>query len=93
MSEKAKLLVDIVERTLATWLEVFIGLLLAANVWEGTQAGGLVSLLDTAQIAAVSAIPAALAVLKGAISQFIGARNTAAALPTSADTPLPVTGP
>lgn len=55
---------DIVERTVATYLEVFIGLLLAG--W-GTSIS-----IDTVQAAAIAAVPAALAVVKGIIASRFG---------------------
>ena len=48
-----------------------IGLLLAGSIVD----------LSTARAAAVAAIPAALAVLKGTLSGFIGSPTSAAALP------------
>lgn len=81
MSAKTKMIIDILERAFFTYAETFFGLLIAANVWTGTQAGGLLSVLQVVQVAAVSAIPAALAILKGGLATLIGDRNTAAALP------------
>ncbi|MGW1000735.1 holin [Streptomyces sp. NPDC002520] len=68
-----KFLIDIAERTVATYLEAFLGLLLAGAVVD----------LPAARAAAVAAIPAALAVVKGALSAFVGTPGTAAALPRS----------
>lgn len=85
MTGKTKLLVDTVERAIATWLEVFFGLLIVANVWSETQAGGAVAYLSAAQTAAVAAIPGALAVLKAGVSSFLGDRDSAAALPKELD--------
>jgi hypothetical protein len=93
MSSKGQLLVDLLERTFFTWLETFIGLLLVANIWTSTEAGKVTSFLSTAELAAVAAVPAALAVLKGGISSFIGARDTAAAVPAALDTPAKTTNP
>jgi hypothetical protein len=70
-----KFLIDLGERTGATYLEAFLGLLLA---------GGITS-LSAAQSAAVAAIPAGLAVVKGALGAFLGRADTAALLPTAAD--------
>jgi di/tricarboxylate transporter len=61
---------DIAERTVATYLQALIGLLLAANWVDGIN-------LSFVQSAAVAAIPAALAVVKGALAQFVGNPDTA----------------
>lgn len=53
---------DILERAVATYLQVFAGLLAGANL--GVDA---LSDLSTAKTAAVSVLPAALAVLKSAV--------------------------
>lgn len=66
-----KFLTDLVERTVATYLEAFLGLLLAGSVVD----------LSAAKAAAVAAIPAGLAVVKGALSSFVGSPKSAAALP------------
>ena len=68
-----KFIVDLAERTVATYLEAFLGLLLAGSVVD----------LPAAKAAAVAAIPAGLAVVKGALSGFLGTPTTAAALPPS----------
>lgn len=70
-----KFLLDLVERTAATYLETFVGLLLV---------GGVVD-LSTAKAAAVAAVPAGLAVVKSALSAFVGRPGTASALPAKAD--------
>ncbi|MFF4752644.1 hypothetical protein [Streptomyces sp. NPDC001270] len=66
-----KFFTDLAERTVATYLEAFLGLLLASSVVD----------LSTAKAAAVAAIPAGLAVVKGALSSLIGSSSSAAALP------------
>ena len=66
-----KFFVDLAERTVATYLEAFLGLLLAGQVVD----------LSAAKAAAVAAIPAGLAVVKGALSAFVGSPQSAAALP------------
>jgi hypothetical protein len=81
VSAKEKLFIDILERAFFTWGETFLGLLLVANIWTGTEAGKLTGVLGAAQVAAVAALPAALAVIKGALASLLGNRNTAAALP------------
>lgn len=68
-----KFFVDLAERTVATYLEAFLGLLLAGSVVD----------LPAAKAAAVAAIPAGLAVIKGALSGFLGTPTTASALPPS----------
>ncbi len=65
-----KLLLDIAERTFWTYVQSFIGLLLASSVID----------ITTLKAAGVSAIPAALAVIKGFAASRVG-DNTAAALP------------
>lgn len=52
---------DVAERTVATWAQTFLGLLLAGWTTDAVD-------LTLVQSAAVAAIPAALAVLKGAIA-------------------------
>ena len=51
---------DTVERTIATYVQAFLGLVIASAATDIT--------IGTVQAAAVSAIPAALAVLKAAIA-------------------------
>ncbi|MCA1220683.1 hypothetical protein [Streptomyces sp. 8L] len=67
-------LLDLVERTVATYLEVGAGLLLA----DSTHLLSLGSL----RVAAVAALPAALTVVKGALAGSLGTSPTASALPT-----------
>lgn len=85
MTPRLKLVVDLLERTVFTWLEAFVGLLAVANVFDTTQAGHLIGVLSAVQVAAVSALPAALAVLKGGLAALGGNRDSAAALPASID--------
>ncbi|MFL4904671.1 hypothetical protein ACJ6WF_16155 [Streptomyces sp. MMS24-I2-30] len=66
-----KFFTDLAERTISTYLEAFLGLLLASSVVD----------LSTAKAAAVAAIPAGLAVVKGALSSLIGSSSSAAVLP------------
>jgi hypothetical protein len=79
---KRQLIVDTLERAVWTWVEAFLGLLIVANVWETTQAGEVVSVLEAAQVAAVAAIPAALAVVKGLAASLIGNPNSASTVPS-----------
>jgi hypothetical protein len=62
---------DLAERTIATYLEAFIGLLLVGGITD----------LSTAKSAAIAAVPAGLAVVKGALSGFLGDPDTASVLP------------
>lgn len=73
-----KLLVDIVERAALTYVEAFLGLLLAA---------GTINIVDlsTLQSAGIAAIPAGLAVIKGAIGTLLGRPGTASWLPAKSD--------
>lgn len=69
-----KYLLDLAERAAATYVETFLGLLLA---------GGLVD-VTAARAAAIAAVPAGLSVLKSALARFTG--PSASLLPGS-DTP------
>ncbi len=62
---------DLTERVVFTYVEVFIGLLLVAGPLD----------IDAIEVALVAAIPAALAVVKGALASQVGKRGTAALLP------------
>lgn len=64
-------LTDLAERVIATYLEAFVGLLLVAPALD----------IDAVTAALVAAIPAALSIVKGALSAFIGQKGTASALP------------
>lgn len=78
-----RFLADIAERTIATYLEAFLGLLLAGSVTD----------LSTARAAAVAAIPAGLAIAKGAIARFLGSSGTASTLPAPKKPAPEPTGP
>ncbi|HET7736442.1 MAG TPA: hypothetical protein VFK52_10730 [Nocardioidaceae bacterium] len=65
-----KYLIDLAERVLATYFETFLGLLIAA--WADVATIGL---LSVAELAAVAALPAALAVAKGGVARFRGDRE------------------
>lgn len=69
-------LVDLAERAVATYIETLIGLLLLANVLD----------VSALKVAAVSALPAALAVLKGGVASRFGTLGSASAAP---DVPAP----
>ncbi len=81
-------LLDLAERTAATYFEALLGLLLASGI-------GVAQITDLSfwTKAAVAAIPAGLAVLKGGMAKFVGSANTAALLPIEADTPAAVVPP
>lgn len=78
-------LTDIAERTVTTYLEVFVGLLIAAGV--GAPRVDHLSILSTA---ALAAIPAALAVIKGGLATLMGPASGASLLPTESNTPAAV---
>ena len=55
---------DVLERAVSTWLEVFLGLLIAAPLVDTG--------LDVLQTAAVGGLPAALSVIKNALAHRRG---------------------
>ncbi|TQE33076.1 hypothetical protein [Streptomyces ipomoeae] len=73
-----KALADIAERAVLTYVEAFLGLLLASGTTDIVD-------LSTLQSAAVAAIPAGLAVVKGAIGTLLGRTGTASWLPAKSD--------
>ena len=77
-SKAPRLLADIAERAVLTYIEAFLGLLLASGTTD------LVD-LSTLQSAAVAALPAALAVVKGAVGTLLGRSGTASWLPARTD--------
>jgi hypothetical protein len=87
MSPKMKLVVDIAERVVFTYLAAFVGLLATSNLrtLDGSTAGKTISFLSVAQLAAVSALPAMLTLIKSGLSSLAGNHNTAAALPGALD--------
>lgn len=62
-----KFLIDTAERAVATYVEVFLGLLLVAGPLD----------LDKVEVALVAALPAALAVVKAAIASRYGKKDSA----------------
>ncbi|MFD4394636.1 holin [Kitasatospora sp. NPDC058478] len=68
-----KFVLDLVERTVATYAVAFLGLLLA----DGFDLTSISSL----KAAAVAGLPAALTVLKSALGTFVGDPTSAAILP------------
>lgn len=77
MTVKGRFFLDLLERTLFTYVEVVLGLLIASATTEAID-------LSVAKAAAIAAIPAALAVVKSALSSMVGTPGTASALPTGA---------
>ncbi|WP_284711724.1 holin [Streptomyces rhizosphaericus] len=75
-------LADIAERTVATYLQSLLGLMVAASTT------GMVS-LSAWQAAAVSAIPAALSALKSTLGTALGRPGTASWLPVKRDPATP----
>ncbi|WP_435245120.1 hypothetical protein [Streptomyces tendae] len=69
---------DVAERTLLTYVEAFLGLLLAGAASDVID-------LSVLQSAAVASIPAALTVVKGAIGTRLGQIGTASWLPAKSD--------
>lgn len=80
-------LLDLAERTSATYVETFAGLLLADTTH-------LLSLGD-ARVAAVAALPAAFTVVKAALAGSIGSTSTASVLPGPKEpsAPTPASAP
>ncbi|WP_328769442.1 hypothetical protein [Streptomyces sp. NBC_00286] len=73
-----KLVSDIAERTVLTYVEAFLGLLLASGTTN------LIA-LSALESAAIAAIPAGLAVVKGAVGSLLGRAGTASWLPARTD--------
>jgi hypothetical protein len=67
---------DVAERVVKTYVEAFVGLLLASNVFD---VNGVVH-LDLAQQAAVAAIPAVLSVILSLVSKPVGSDNDSASI-------------
>lgn len=68
-----KLLIDVVERTVAAYATTFLGLLLAT--------GFDLTNLSAVKAAAIASIPAALSIVKGVVGAMFGNPTTAAWLP------------
>ncbi|MFH8294955.1 hypothetical protein [Streptomyces sp. NPDC018059] len=75
-------LADVAERTVLTYVEALLGLLLAGATTDIVD-------LSVLQSAAVAAIPAALTVVKGAIGTRLGQVGTASWLPATSDPSVP----
>jgi hypothetical protein len=67
----AKFAVDVLERAFATYLEVFLGLLVASDKLN----------ISYVTAAAVAAVPTGLAVLKAGLARFLGDKKSAAFIP------------
>ncbi|MFJ3793911.1 holin [Kitasatospora sp. NPDC090091] len=67
-----KYLLDLAERTLATYVVTLLGLLTASG-FDLTDLGAM-------RAAAIAAIPAALSLVKGALATLVGDPNSAALL-------------
>ncbi len=70
----SKYIKSLAELTGATYASSFLGLLLASG-FDLTD-------ISTVKAAAVAAVPAALAVIYGALAQFVGNRDSAVAVDT-----------
>ncbi|MFC1415419.1 hypothetical protein [Streptacidiphilus cavernicola] len=68
---------DVVERAAATYLETFLGLLLASGVLD----------VSALKAAAVAAVPAALSVIKSAVSVLLTGSGAALQLRTEKGSP------
>lgn len=68
-----RFIVDLAERTVSTYVEVFIGLLLAS----GLDLSGPVTRMAIVEKAAVAAVPSALAVLKAGVAKLRGNGDSA----------------
>lgn len=62
---------DLLERVLATYVEVFLGLVIVSAFSDG------VVDMSAVQAAAISALPAALAVIKGWVGRYRGDPDSA----------------
>jgi hypothetical protein len=81
MTSRARYVIDMLERAVFTYLESFFGILLVANVFDSSQPGKLLTLLSAAQVAAVSALPTGLAVLKALFAKLAGDPDSASLAP------------
>lgn len=79
---RRSLALDVVERTLWTYVQAYLGLWIASGV--GISAIADLSMADKAL---VSVLPAVLAVVKGLAASRVGATDSAATLPADVDEP------
>lgn len=68
-----RFIVDLVERTVSTYVEVFLGLVLAS----GLDVSGPVTRMAIVEKAAVAALPAALTVVKSGLAKLRGNGDSA----------------
>lgn len=68
-----RFIVDLIERTGATYIETFIGLLIAS----GLDVSGPVTRMAIVEKAAVAAVPSALAVVKAGLAKLRGNGDSA----------------
>ena len=73
MTPDTRYLVDLLERAAATYIEALIGLLIASAVTTID--------VSTLKAAAISAIPAGLAVVKAGLARFTGNDDSASLAP------------
>ncbi|MFG2995544.1 hypothetical protein [Streptomyces sp. NPDC048340] len=69
----SRIVIDVIERTIAAYATTFLGLLLAV--------GFSLTDLTALKAAAIASIPAALSVVKGAVGAAVGDPTTAGWLP------------
>lgn len=84
MSPQVRKLADLIERAVATYVQVVIGLLLAG--FADVQVVDRLSVLRTA---AVAAIPAGLSVVKSGLAGLYGNKDSVSTLPASLDPATP----
>ncbi len=70
---------DVAERAVSTYLQAFVGLLIA---------GTFTLNIDSVKAAGIAAIPAALSVLKSALASRIGDKDSASLDPTIGVVPI-----
>lgn len=80
-----RFVVDLAERAVSTYLEVFIGLLIVtwADITSVSDA------LTVGRSAAIAAVPAGLAVIKGGLSKFRASPNSASLVNLARDPAAP----
>src|SRR5690348_11617931 len=91
-AQRRRYWIDLTERVVWTFIEAFLAVVIASGVFTGHYDLHRTSLLSLASKAAIAGLAAVVALVKGLIAKFIGARNTAATLPPYEDTPLPPSG-
>lgn len=76
---KRKTLLDIAERATWTYVQSFLGFLLASQISTAVDKVGVL------KGAAVAGLPAVLAILKGGLATLFGDKDTASTLPAALD--------